>query len=68
MKKCVCAVLLINRLNVVGVGQAFVEFVNEETAARAMQLHREPMGSVCCFAKKNHYSHAVRAWYCLFVS
>jgi hypothetical protein len=55
-------------LNVVGVGQAFVEFVNEETAARAMQLHREPMGSVCCFAKKNHYSHAVRAWYCLFVS
>jgi hypothetical protein len=45
VKKCVCAVLLINRLNVVGVGQAFVEFVNEETAARAMQLHREPMGS-----------------------
>lgn len=28
------------------VWQAFVEFVNEETAARAMQLHREPMGSV----------------------
>lgn len=27
--------------------QAFVEFSNEETAARAMQLHREPMGSVC---------------------
>eukprot|EP00850_Spirogloea_muscicola_P012074 SM000077S21548 [mRNA] locus=s77:144588:147856:+ [translate_table: standard] len=26
-------------------GQAFVEFVNEETATRAMQLHREPMGS-----------------------
>lgn len=26
--------------------QAFVEFANEETAARAMQLHREPMGSV----------------------
>uniref|UniRef100_A0A7I4A7R3 RRM domain-containing protein n=1 Tax=Physcomitrium patens TaxID=3218 RepID=A0A7I4A7R3_PHYPA len=26
-------------------GEAFVEFVNEETAARAMQLHREPMGS-----------------------
>ncbi len=68
VKKCVCAVLLINSLNVVGVGQAFVEFVNEETAARAMQLHREPMGSVCCFAKKNHYSHAVHAWYCLFVS
>ncbi|CAM6102293.1 unnamed protein product [Calypogeia fissa] len=26
-------------------GEAFVEFTNEETAARAMQLHREPMGS-----------------------
>ncbi|KAL2634576.1 hypothetical protein R1flu_006055 [Riccia fluitans] len=26
-------------------GEAFVEFLNEETAARAMQLHREPMGS-----------------------
>jgi len=26
-------------------GEAFVEFANEETAARAMQLHREPMGS-----------------------
>ncbi|EFJ14378.1 hypothetical protein SELMODRAFT_446014 [Selaginella moellendorffii] len=26
-------------------GEAFVEFINEETAARAMQLHREPMGS-----------------------
>eukprot|EP00249_Psilotum_nudum_P017256 c26237_g1_i1 orf=591-1967(-) len=26
-------------------GEAFVEFVNEETATRAMQLHREPMGS-----------------------
>lgn len=26
-------------------GEAFVEFVNEETASRAMQLHREPMGS-----------------------
>ncbi len=64
----VCAVLLINSLNVVGVVQAFVEFVNEETAARAMQLHREPMGSVCFFAKKNHYSHAVHACYCLFVS
>jgi RNA recognition motif-containing protein len=33
-------------------GEAFVEFTNEETAARAMQLHREPMGSVCCFAQK----------------
>ncbi|KAG6551429.1 hypothetical protein Mapa_007075 [Marchantia paleacea] len=26
-------------------GEAFVEFMNEETAARAMQLHREPMGT-----------------------
>ncbi|KAJ7571157.1 hypothetical protein O6H91_01G152400 [Diphasiastrum complanatum] len=26
-------------------GEAFVEFVNEETAVRAMQLHREPMGT-----------------------
>eukprot|EP00850_Spirogloea_muscicola_P020959 SM000232S07929 [mRNA] locus=s232:68983:72248:- [translate_table: standard] len=26
-------------------GEAFVEFVSEETATRAMQLHREPMGS-----------------------
>ncbi|GJP73739.1 hypothetical protein CLOP_g4427 [Closterium sp. NIES-67] len=25
-------------------GEAFVEFANEETAARALQLHREPMG------------------------
>lgn len=26
-------------------GEAFVEFVSEEVAAQAMQLHREPMGS-----------------------
>lgn len=26
-------------------GEAFVEFINEDTASRAMQLHREPMGS-----------------------
>eukprot|EP00271_Cylindrocystis_brebissonii_P015820 TRINITY_DN38855_c0_g1_i1.p1 TRINITY_DN38855_c0_g1~~TRINITY_DN38855_c0_g1_i1.p1 ORF type:complete len:464 (-),score=107.18 TRINITY_DN38855_c0_g1_i1:590-1981(-) len=26
-------------------GEAFVEFASEETATRAMQLHREPMGS-----------------------
>eukprot|EP00250_Pteridium_aquilinum_P033242 c5358_g1_i1 orf=678-2033(-) len=26
-------------------GEAFVEFVDEDTASRAMQLHREPMGS-----------------------
>ncbi|KAI5074845.1 hypothetical protein GOP47_0010806 [Adiantum capillus-veneris] len=26
-------------------GEAFVEFINEETASQAMKLHREPMGS-----------------------
>lgn len=36
--------------------QAFVEFANEETAARAMQLHREPMGSV---------SWLITSWLCL---
>ncbi len=51
-RNVVLATLLISSLTVVFVVQAFVEFTNEETAARAMQLHREPMGSVCCFAQK----------------
>lgn len=46
-------------------GEAFVEFVDEDTAARAMQLHREPMGSryVELFrSTKAEMMTAVRHW------
>lgn len=41
---------LVNCLSEFLAVQAYVEFATEETAARAMQLHREPMGSVSSHA------------------